>query len=77
MSRAALRRVAMSLLAPAVAESGRKLIYGVSARALVVSIGLGVLPKNAWLPRPNHLRKRDWITVDFAISILAKVRQPA
>jgi hypothetical protein len=44
----------MFMLAPAAAESRRKLIYGASACALVVSIGLGVFAKKGWPPHPIH-----------------------
>ena len=58
MNRAALRRVAMFMLAPAAAESRRKLIYGASACALFVSIGLGVFAKNGCLPHAIHCQEK-------------------
>jgi hypothetical protein len=49
----------MFMLAPATAESRRKLIYGASSRALFVSIGPGVFAKNGLLPHAIHgLEKR-------------------
>src|SRR6185369_2045651 len=52
----------MSLFAPTTAESRRKLIYGVSACALVVFIGLGIFANNGWLPHTDALtgRKTGW-----------------
>jgi len=52
----------MSLFAPTTAESRRKLIYGASACALVVFVGLGVFANNGWLPHTDSLtgKKTGW-----------------
>jgi hypothetical protein len=53
----------MSLFAPTTAESRRKKwLYGASACALVVFIGLGVLAKNHWLPHTDGLtgKRTGW-----------------
>ena len=46
----------MSLLAPATAESRRKLIYGASTCALFVSISLRVFVMNGWPSQLVHCR---------------------
>jgi len=57
----------MSLFAPLPAEKRRKVIYGVSAVAICVSIGLGVFAKNGWLPSTDPLtgKKTGWFGKDL------------
>lgn len=52
----------MSLFAPRTAKSRRKMVYGGSACALVVLIGLGVFANNGWLPKTDPLtgKKTGW-----------------
>ena len=58
----------MSLFAPTTAESRRKLIYGASACALVVFIGLGVFANNGWFPHTDSLtgKKTGWFGHELA-----------
>src|SRR6185369_4725675 len=58
----------MSLFAPTTAESRRKLIYGASACALVVFVGLGVFANNGWLPHTDSLtgKKTGWFGHELA-----------
>jgi hypothetical protein len=57
----------MSLFAPLPAEKRRKVIYGASAVAICVFVGLGVFAKNGWLPSTDPLtgKKTGWFGKDL------------